>query len=113
MVDNDGNAHMSNERCRFSNLSQGSHLLYIEGWSESAALSASLTYGGLDTNYTQVSITAAKNPFAPSSNMTILDECNPGSSRSGDSNFTICFFKADKNYNLLKIDDVGFLHSQV
>jgi hypothetical protein len=86
--------------------------MYIEGWAQSSALSMSATFQGPDTMGQEHSIQAVTSPQAPSPAPPLFPEC-PSMGKSGDSNFTICAFKASNEIDLTRVDDVQKYYSQV
>jgi hypothetical protein len=116
VVANDGTVQVATERCKEVNVTAGTHLLFVEGWSKSSTLSISVTYrdqGPSNPNSSRVPFSASTNPFSPSTNATFLSECDPGNAVTGNNNFTICFFKAADAVDLRKVDDVFALYDQV
>ena len=116
VVDNDGNAQSATIKCSLVSLIAGIHSIYIEGWSQSAQLSLSATYQGVDTNNSLIPIQAVVSPAAPSHTFSIFEECNPSSSffkANGNGLFTICGFAADNDVDLVRVEDVHAYYSQV
>ena len=112
VVDNDGNTQSGSKKCGSITLASGSQSIYIEGWAQSSALSMLATYQGPDTLGQEMSIPAASSPLAPSSLPPSFTECSTGGN-SGDSNFTICAFKASNEIDLNRVDDVHAYYVQV
>ena len=111
-MDNDGNALSDVKKCTSINLNPGLLSIYIEGWAQSPALSMFATYQGPDTLSQEISIPATSSPFAPSSVAPLFTEC-PNKGNSGDSNFTICAFKASNEIDLANVGDVHAYYLQV
>ena len=112
VLDNDGGAQSATQKCSLVPLTPGLHTLYIEGWSDSEALSMAATYSGPDTLNSTGVFQAVPSPGAPSSAAPIFNECNADEILTGDDNFTICAFKASNDIDLQRVDDVFAYYKQ-
>ena len=111
VVDNDGNAQSQVKKCASTTLTSGFHTMYLEGWTQSATLSMSASFRGPDTSGEEMEIHADSSPFAPSSSPASFHEC-PSDGDSGDSNFTVCAFKASNQVDLGRVDDIASKYMQ-
>ena len=89
------------ERCGTAavTLQAGNHTLYVEGWSNSAALSITATFQGADTLSNKVAIPGTW-------------PCLPNAPGAGDSNFVICGYKADNSVNVAGISNFFDYYNQ-
>jgi hypothetical protein len=81
-------------------LQAGNHSLYVEGWSNTAALSISATFNGFDTLRSAVVIPG-------------FWQCDPSGPGVTGMSFTICGYKADNSINLGNVLDLFTYYNQV
>lgn len=86
--------------------------MYIEGWAQTSALSILATYQGPDTMGREHLLQAVSSPLVPSSALPLFSECLPGGN-AGDSNFTICAFKANGEIDLSTVKELQSNYLQV
>jgi hypothetical protein len=107
LVNNDYPQGTATQRCGSAvTLSQGIHILYIEGWARGSALSMAGTYKGPDTSMSFTAILPVPPPVIWPVNLSFFAECDPAHSNVTETGiFTLCGFEADNYTDITSVED--------
>ena len=93
LVDDDG-LHGPAEKCAATTLSEGNHLVYVEGFQAGGGVQMSIKYSGPDTNGNKVLMKSGQSSKGKSGGR-YFESCDPSAGFSASA-FTVCVFKSSK-----------------
>ena len=86
---NDDGLHGMVEKCQDTQLTSGSHIVYIEGFQAGGGVGMVATYAGPDTNGEKVLMRSGK----VMKSSRYFEQCDP-SAQQDPSQFTVCMFRS-------------------